>query len=196
MSCSVADLTHGAVCLALYPYTTGFPLDRVVRDAAADELETQIETAESIEALEATLGKGAVPELVVKAKLRRVVLLQTGTSASRHDITVARVNSITEAKRGQKNWYLKLKSGIHVAHLMIGAEDRHGTAGVEAYVDCLSISTIQKSTILRRVGQLDDEEMRAVTERLVRTLELDLSGYLGRLRAPAEGEPGPTAGED
>jgi hypothetical protein len=41
--------------------------------------------------------------------------------------------------------------------------------------------TIQKRAILRRTGQLTDEEMRKVTERLVRTLELDISDYVRSL---------------
>lgn len=184
MSCPVADLTRGAVCLALYPYTSGFPLERLVRDAG-DELKAQLETANSIEDIQAAVKPGDAPEIVVTAKLRRVLLLQTGTSAARQDIAVARINSISDKKRAQTNWYLKLQNGIHVSNLLIGGEERHGTAGVEAYVDGLSISTIRKATILKRVGQLDDEEMRHVSERLIRTLELDLSGYLPQLK-PAD----------
>jgi hypothetical protein len=184
MSCPLSDLAHGAVCLALYPYTTGFPIDRVVREQTADALTAQIETADSIEEIAATLALGDVSEIVVGAKLRRVLLLQTGTSPSRQDITVARINSINDKKRAQKNWYLKLQGGIHVAHYRLGDEERHGTNGVEAYVDCLSVTTIKKDTILKRVGQLNDDEMRAITERLLRTLELDLSSYLSQLKPP------------
>ncbi len=177
MSCPIAELERGAVCVALYPYTTGPPLERVIRDAE-DELRAQLERATTIEEVAARLNAGDTPEIVVTAKLRRILLLQSGTNAGREDITVARVNSINEKKRAQKNWYLKLQSGIHVTHFMIGGEERHGTNGVEAYVDCLNISTIRKATILKRVGFLNDDEMRQITERLVRTLELDLSAYL------------------
>jgi hypothetical protein len=181
MSCPVSELVRGAVCLALYPYTTGFPMDRVIRDTE-DELRAQLEAASSIEEVAATLKGGDVPEFAVSAKLRRVLLLQTGTSPGREDIAVARINSITDKKRTQTNWYLKLQNGIHIAHFMIGNEDRHGTAGLEAYVDCMSVSTIRKAAILERVGVLSEDEMREITERLMRTLELDLSAYLGRLQ--------------
>jgi hypothetical protein len=183
MSCPVSELTRGAVCLALYPYTTGFPVERVVRNETADALIAQLETAKSIEDIAATLHAGAVPELVVSAKLRRVLLLQTGTTAGRQDVTVARINSISDKKRAQKNWYLKLQSGIHVAHQLLSGEAHHGTDGKEAFVDCMSVSTVRKNTILRRAGQLTDDEMRGISEKLMRTMELDLSRYLDELRA-------------
>jgi hypothetical protein len=188
VSAPFTDLERGAVCLALYPYTSGFPLDRVIRDSEGS-LTAQLDAAASVEDVEAGISPGDPPsEIVAKVKLRRVLLLQSGTSPSRKDIVVARINSVSDKKKNtQPNWYLRLQSGIHVAHYLIGHEEWHGTGGVEAYVDGLSITTIQKATILRTTGLLNDDEMRAVTERLVRTLELDLSSYLQSIGPPSAG---------
>jgi hypothetical protein len=176
--CDVSLLERGAVCLALYPYTTGFPLERVLREVEGDVL-ARLERHESIDSIVATIApEGQPPEVVVTMKLRRVLLLQEGTERSRHDVLVARVDSLTEQKRAKENWYKKLASGIHPAHYLIGARQEHGTGGKEAYVDALNVSPIRKAAILRRTGKLEEDEMRAVSERLMRTLELDLSGYI------------------
>lgn len=177
MSCDFSLLERGAVCLALYPYTTGFPLDRVTRDVE-DDLVAQLERHDSIESIATQIEPGSKPpEVVATMKLRRVLLLQTGTSPSLQDVLVARIDSVSDKKRGRANWYAKLKSNIHTAHYLLGSEEAHGTNGKEAYVDAMNVTRIKKATILRRTGLLTDEEMRDVTERLVRTLELDLSRY-------------------
>jgi hypothetical protein len=122
-------------------------------------------------------------EVVATIKLRRVLLLQNGMSPERQDIAVARINSITEKKKAKAVWYAKLQSGIHPAHRIIGDPPEHGTNGKEAYVDLLSVTTIRESAILRRAGCLSEDEMRDISERLLRTLELDLSSYLARYAA-------------
>ncbi len=153
-------------------------MDRVVRDDVEQEFNARLERHESIDTLEKRIEPGKPdPEIVVSMKLRRVLLLQNGTEAGREDILVARINSISEAKRARDNWYKKLHNDIHPVFYLVGREERHGMNDKEAYVDTLTVSPIRKATILRRVGELDEDEMREVSERLVRALEFDLSRY-------------------
>lgn len=174
------DLVRGSVCLALYPFTPGFPLEQVVREAGED-LIAQLDRHETIESIASSIRPQDPPtEVVVQAKLRRVLLLQEGTSPSRQDVTVARIGSITDRLRRRRGWYARLQDGVHPAALLIGREARHGTGGTEAYVNLLSVAPIGKQALLRKTGSLTEDEMRLISERLVTALELDISGLVRR----------------
>lgn len=103
-------------------------------------------------------------------------MLHDGTKPNIQDVAVARINSVTDAKRERERWYRRLVGGTHPTQFLIGAEQRHGTNGREAYVDATNVAMIPKSTVLRRTGVLSDEELRAVSARLVTVLEIDVSG--------------------
>jgi hypothetical protein len=53
----------------------------------------------------------------------------------------------------------------------------------------MAIQTISKSNVLRKVGNLDVEEMRAVSERIVRVLELDISDLIAKASSGSAGDP-------
>ncbi len=182
MSAPLEDLQRGAVCIALYPFTPSPPLEVVLREAdAAGDLNAKIEAHETVDAI----ARLAQKELVVEYKLRPVLLLQTGTSDQRQDVLAARINSITDNhRRLRSNWVRKLESGTHPLMLRLGHDARHGLRA-ESYVNLLSIQPVNKAAVLRRVGHLSDEEMIDVSERLVRSLEIDISRYVERLR-PAD----------
>lgn len=176
MPAPLEDLERGAVCLALYPFTFGFPLETVQRDAEG-ELLAAVEHTE-IEKIEKTIVAGDVPEVITKIKLRRVLLLQTGTHSGMHDVMVARITSVSDTMRERRGFYGRLVDGRHPTALLLG-RDEHGTGGREAYVNLVNVSPISKTAILRRVGQLGDDEMRQVTDRLLTSLEMDISHRLG-----------------
>jgi mRNA-degrading endonuclease toxin of MazEF toxin-antitoxin module len=168
------ELTRGAVCLALYPFTFGFPLEQLQRESE-DSLLAEVQTVEDIEQIERTISAGDVPEVVTKVKLRRVLLLQTGTEGRIQDVVVARITSVSETMRSRAGFYRRLSTGTHPTSLLLGARPEHGTNGRESYVNLINVSPIAKTAILRRVGQLSDSEMRQVTDRLLTSLELDIS---------------------
>jgi mRNA-degrading endonuclease toxin of MazEF toxin-antitoxin module len=174
MPTRLEDLERGAVCLALYPFTFGFPLDRVQRDAE-DELLAAVERYEDIEHIEKTITAGDEPEVITKLKLRRVLLLQTGTEGRLQEVMVARVTSVKDSMRAKRGFYGRLVAGRHPTALLLGHREEHGTQTQEAYVNLINVAPIAKNAILRRVGRLDDEEMREVTDRLLTSLELDIS---------------------
>lgn len=147
-----------------------------MRDAG-DQLLAQLESFETIEELEAQIAVGALPsELVAKFKLRRVLVLHDGTASAIEDVAVARINSVTPEKQAREKWYRRMQAGSHRTQLLIGNEQRHGTNEQEAYVDVGHVALIPKTTVLRRTGALDDEEMREVSARLVAALEIDTTG--------------------
>ena len=149
MPAANAQLTRGAVCLALYPFRPG-------------------------------VAVGPQPPHS-EAKLRRVLLLQDGTSDARDDVMAARINSVDQDMPTKKpGVYRRLISGTHPTFYLIGAQDSHGTSGREAYVNAMYVAPVAKKAILRRVGQLTPDEMRDVSERVVTSLELDISGLLSR----------------
>jgi hypothetical protein len=51
------------VCIALYPYTAGFPVERVKR-TTKEELEAQLERFSSIADIATTISPGDGPEVV------------------------------------------------------------------------------------------------------------------------------------
>lgn len=174
MPVPLEDLERGAVCLALFPFTFGFPLDRVQRDAE-DELLAAVERYDDIEQIEKTITAGDEPEVITKLKLRRVLLLQTGTEGRLQEVMVARVTSVKDSMRAKRGFYGRLVAGRHPTAFLLGHREEHGTRTKEAYVNLISVAPIAKNAILRRVGRLDDEEMRQVTDRLLTSLELDIS---------------------
>ena len=96
----------------------------------------------------------------------------------------ARINSVDqEMPRNKPGVYRRLVSGTHPTFYLIGAQADHGTSGKEAYVNAMYVSPVAKKAILRRVGQLTPDEMRDVSERVVASLELDISGLLTRPQA-------------
>lgn len=145
----------------------------VVRDAEKLLL-AQIESYASIDELETEIKAGSAPtELVAKFKLRRVLVLHDGTQPGFQDVAVARITSVTPEKQARERWYRRLREGSHNSALLIGSESRHGTFGHEAYVDATSVAWIPKQSVLKRLGHLDEGEMREVSRRLVKVLEID-----------------------
>jgi len=161
------------VCLALYPFVPGLPLRQVAE--RVDAAGPVVERHDDLTSLTAAIPPGAPSaDLVVQFKLRRVLLLQT-VRGRRADVVVARINSVTPDRRERSGWYLRLTEGRHPAHYLIGRLRRHGSAGREAFVDLMNVTTIRTDVIVSRTGYLTADEMRDVSERLVRTLELDIS---------------------
>ena len=177
MSLAFPEMERGAVCLALFPFTQGFPLEVVIKAVESDLL-AQLDEHESVDAASQVIEPGDPrPEVVSQVKLRRVLLLQDGTDSRAEDIIVASIRSIDERRKAQRRqWYARLTAGQHPAQLLLGAERRHGTGGQEAFVNLLDLRPIRKAALLRRTGRLNESEMRDVSERIVRTLELDISG--------------------
>lgn len=168
---------RGAVCLALYPFLLDFPLEAEINraDAAIEPLRTFA----SIDELERHLSPGDVPSARVSLKLRRVLLLQNA-SGGRSEVLVARIDSLKEKHR-KSTTYGRLEAGNHPALMLIGRSREHGTNGQEAVVNLLSVTPILRTTILRVTGHLTSDEMRKVSEKLVATLELDISEMLSRM---------------
>jgi mRNA-degrading endonuclease toxin of MazEF toxin-antitoxin module len=81
--------------------------------------------------------------------------------------------------RARRQFYERLAGGRHPTSLLLGAESRHGTSGREAFVNLINVSPVAKNAILRRVGFLTEEEMREVTDRLITSLEIDISHRIG-----------------
>jgi len=103
-----------------------------------------------------------------------VLLLQDARRAGRESVMVARLHAVTEETRSRAVFYGRLAVGRHPAALMVPQRQVKGAVG-ELYVSLLTIVAIPKESILERRGALSEEEMREVSERLVKTLELDVS---------------------
>ena len=179
MPAASSQLTRGAVCLTLYPFTPGFPVEALLPSAEAEF--SKLAQHESIEDFQTDIAPGDVPRILVSVKLRRVLLLQDGTSESRDDVMAARINSMDpDMSTRRPGVYRRLLAGTHPTFYLVGAEGRHGTNGKAAYVNTMYVAPVAKKAILRRVGQLTPDEMRDVSERVVTSLELDISGLLAR----------------
>ncbi len=167
------------MCLALYPFTPGFPVEALLPRAEA--VFSNFTRYDSIEDFQADIAPGDVPRVLVSVKLRRILLLQDGTSDARDDVMAARINSIDQdMPRKKPGVYRRLANGTHATFYLLGARESHGTSGREAYVNAMYVAPVAKKAILRRVGQLTSDEMRGVSERIVTSLELDISGLLSR----------------
>jgi len=103
-----------------------------------------------------------------------VLLLQDARRAGRDTVMVARLHVVTEQARSRAGFYGRLVLGQHPAALLVPPHRVKGAVG-ELYVSLLTIVGILKGDILESRGALSEEEMREVSERLVKTLELDVS---------------------
>jgi mRNA-degrading endonuclease toxin of MazEF toxin-antitoxin module len=175
LAAAIEDLERGSVCLALYPFALGFPLQQLIADSG-DELLARVEAHPDIDSIEKTIEAGDVPRVATQIKLRRVLLLQNGANRSRQDIMVARISHVSPELRARQNWYARLRAGVHPTTMLLD-QSRHGVTR-EAYVNTMTIASIGKNAILRRVGALSEDEMRGVSGRLVTALELDISSFL------------------
>ncbi len=100
---------------------------------------------------------------------------------------MARISTITEDRRErQPAWVKKLDNG-HPLYLKVGHEGQH-RLGHDSYVNLLDVAPIKKDTILRRIGNLSEQEMVDVSERLIRAMEIDVSAYVEQLQPSLAGE--------
>jgi hypothetical protein len=113
-----------------------------------------------------------------------VLLLQDASRLAREEVMVARIHAVTEPVRRRKGFYARLVLGQHPAALLIAGDRVQGAAG-ELYVSLLTIAALSRDDILEYRGSLTEEEMRQVSERLVKTLELDVSRLVRPGAAPA-----------
>jgi hypothetical protein len=97
---------------------------------------------------------------------------------------VARLHPVTDEARRRRGFYDRLTVGQHPAALLIPAHRVQGASG-ELYVSLLTIAGLPKVDILERRGSLTVEEMRQISERLVKTLELDISRLIRPGAAPS-----------
>jgi hypothetical protein len=63
-----------------------------------------------------------------------------------------------------------------------------------SYTNLSTVQPVNKQAILRKLGQLTDDEMAEVSERLIRALEIDVSGYVAQL-SPSREESSPSEPE-
>jgi mRNA-degrading endonuclease toxin of MazEF toxin-antitoxin module len=176
---ALEDLKRGAVCIGLYPFSLGFPLHQVVRDSV-DEVEANLEEHPTIEEFEKTIQAEDVPEVAIRLKLRRVLLLQDASHSGRQDVIVAQIRSVKESQRSREAWYNRLLAN-QIPFLYRLTEQQQGVKE-EAVVNLTQISTVNRDTLLRWTGQLSEAEMRTISEKLIDTLELDISGRIQALR--------------
>lgn len=179
MPVALEDLTRGAVCIGLYPFSLGFPLHQVVRESA-EEIEATLEEHASIDEFEKTVQAEDVPEVAVRLKMRRVLLLQDATHGGRRDVIVAPITSVKQRQREREGWYERLLRD-QVPYLYRLTEQQQGVTA-ESAVNLAQITAVNRDTLLRWTGQLSEDEMRKISEKLIDTLELDISGRLDALR--------------
>jgi hypothetical protein len=113
-----------------------------------------------------------------------VVLLQDASRLGRDAVMVARLHRVTEQARRRTGFYDRLALGQHPAALLIPPHRVQGATG-ELYVSLLTIESVPRADILERRGSLTEGEMRQVSERLVKTLELDISHLIRPVAAPS-----------
>jgi mRNA-degrading endonuclease toxin of MazEF toxin-antitoxin module len=172
------DLERGTVCIGLYPYSLGFPLQEVIRKSV-DAAEASLEEHSSIEEFEQTIEPSDVPEVAVQLKLRRILLLQDGRHAGRPSIVVAQISSLKDKQRAREAWYRRLVEN-KIPYLYRLTEQHQGVT-TESVVNLTNLSTVNRDTLLRWTGKLSEAEMRVISEKLIDTLELDISGRLAAL---------------
>jgi hypothetical protein len=117
-----------------------------------------------------------------------VLLLQDARRLAREEVMVARIHAVTEQVRRRRGFYGRLVLGQHPAALLI-ARDRVEGATDELYVSLLTITALPREDIVERKGSLTEDEMRQVSERLVKTLELDVSRLVRPGAAPGRDAP-------
>ena len=96
---------------------------------------------------------------------------------------VAGIHVVSEQVRRLRGFYGRLVLGQHPAAFLI-ARDRVEGATEELYASLLTIAALPREDIVECKGSLTEEEMRQVSERLVKTLELDISRLLRPGAAP------------
>lgn len=102
-----------------------------------------------------------------------VVLLQDASRAGREEVMAASIHVVTDRERRRAGFYGRLLAGEHPAALLIPPGRVRG--GEELYVGLLAIGSLRRTDVVDHRGSLSDDDMREISERLVKTLELDIS---------------------
>ncbi|MBO0684870.1 MAG: hypothetical protein J2P45_17095 [Candidatus Dormibacteraeota bacterium] len=113
-----------------------------------------------------------------------VVLLQDASRAGREEVMAATIHTVTDRERRRAGFYGRLLAGEHPAALLIPPGRVRGS-GEELYVGLLAIGSLRRTDVVDHRGSLSDEDMREISERLVKTLELDISRLV---KPPLAGE--------
>jgi mRNA-degrading endonuclease toxin of MazEF toxin-antitoxin module len=92
---------------------------------------------------------------------------------------VAQVTSIKHNRRQRAAWYQCLLADQDPYPYRI--TEQRQVVTTESAVNLTNLSTVNRDTLPRWTGKLSDAEMRVISEKLIDTLELDISG---RLAAP------------
>lgn len=172
MPTPVADLRRGRIVWALFPFSPAFPLDVLPHRGDRPK---RVGTVDAF----ARERQGRTARIVTQARLRPVLLLHDGTRGEHDDVVCLRVNSVRDRHRRLRGTWPRIEDGTHpIFQLLRAGSGSHGLP-VDSLVALTSIGTVHKSAIVGRpLGHLDAAELRALSERLVRALGLDLTGLI------------------
>ncbi len=168
MPASVAELRRGRIFYALFPFAFVFPANTIDSDGRA----LHVAGIEDY----ARLRKGQPTRIVTEARLRPVLLLHDGTRGEHEDATCLRINTVKPRHRADGATWERIENQRHpVFYYLAAGTPRYGLRA-DSIIALTSIGTIHKSSIFgRHVGELSQRELQEISERLIRTLSLDIT---------------------
>jgi hypothetical protein len=165
----VAELRRGRIAWGLFPFAADFPLTYL---GASGE-----ETFEAIEDYAAARG-GRATKVVTEVRLRPLLLLHDGTRGEYPDVACLRINSIKPRHRNDSETWRRIVANEHPFFFHLPAENSRYQLPQESLIALGAIGTVSKSAILDVGGHLTDDELRLISERLLRVLSLDLGPHI------------------
>ena len=135
-------------------------------------------THATVTALARALGPGRAAELIVGAKVRPVLLLQDRPVGRLPDLIALRLARIGKLRAPVRDRIVTQGSPLF---WFLGHDPAAYGLRDEAAVDVAALVRVHPSAIVGRpVGQIGGDTLAAISERLARALELDLSGLVSR----------------
>lgn len=176
---AVGDLQRGAIVPAIAGYLLDSPFTLVQKEKFS-----QFDAA--LELVQAAQADGPALDLVAKVKVRPVLLLQdagVGVESEYIALRLMRIEKFKQADRAA----IRTQSVPSLFYLEHDPE-RYGLP-YENAASLYSLLRIHRSTVLGQpLGALTEQQMRQIDERLVDTLNLDLSELIVREAAALLGD--------
>jgi mRNA-degrading endonuclease toxin of MazEF toxin-antitoxin module len=171
MPADVAALRRGAIAWGVFPFAAQFPLRWLDEDGSVQTLAAVDDYAAQ--------RRGRPTSVVSEVKLRPVLLLHDGATEQSEDIVVLRINSVRPRHRESASW-LRIEAHEHPFFVHLPQAIARYRLPEESIVSLTAVATVHKNALLEVRGGLSRREMRAIDERLIRVLSLELGPYIAQ----------------
>jgi mRNA-degrading endonuclease toxin of MazEF toxin-antitoxin module len=164
------ELRRGRICLAVFPFAPSFPirLDNGTTVASVEQWAREF--------------RGRPAQAISEARLRPVLVLHDRTRPEHGNVLCLRINTVKPELRTDAQTWRRIERREHPFFVLLPKSVARYRLPADSLIAVGSLGSVHRSAILAPTGgELSPAEMQAVSERLARLIELDLSPRIAAL---------------